>query len=165
MHWRVEVASKIITFPRVRTAVHYRASSALARRGLMPLACYVQSRAIRNAGCEISPLAEIGPGLCIMHSVGIVIGHQVRIGRNLRIYQGVTLGDGSRPGQPTVGDDVLIGAAATVLGGVRVGDRVVIGAGAVVTSDIPDDMVATGAPATYRPRRDAEMADLEPFAG
>lgn len=155
--WRLEVTSKVVTFPRVRAVVHYRASTALAERGLLPLACYVQSRAIRGSGCEISPLARIGPGLCIMHSVGIVIGHEVRIGRNLQIYQGVTLGDGSRPGQPVIGDDVLIGAGAAVLGGVRIGDRVVIGAGAVVTSDVPDDMVATGAPATFRPRSAATV--------
>lgn len=160
--WGAEVAVRTAVVPRVRAVVLLRASQVVARRSSI-LALALQARALRASGAEISPQAEIGPGLCLMHSSGIVIGPQVRIGRGARIYQGVTLGDGSRPGQPTIGDDVTIGAGAAVLGGITVGDRVTIGAGAVVTKDVPSDSVATGSPATHRPRRpgaDPRLDDL-----
>ena len=149
--WAAEVAVKCLVQPRVRAVVLFRCSQVPAARGAMTLAYWLQARAIRGAGCEIAPQARIGPGLCLMHSVGIVVGAQVRVGRRARIYQGVTLGDGARPGQPTIGDDVTLGANACVLGPVRLGDRVVVGANAVVTRDVPDDCVATGAPASFRP--------------
>lgn len=152
LSWLPDVTARIALVPRVRAAVQLRLAQAVAPR-FMPAAHFIQARTLRSAGAEISPFARIGPGLCIMHSTGIVIGPSVRIGRGLRIYQNVTLGDGSTPGQPVVGDDVTIGAGACVLGGVSVGDRVVIGANAVVTKDVPADSVATGAPATFRPRR------------
>jgi serine O-acetyltransferase len=148
--WTLEVASKVLLYPRVRAVVAYRVGQVLARHHLLGLAYGLEARAIRGSGAEISPLAEIGPGLCLMHSVGIVIGGDVRAGRNLQIYQGVTLGDGGTPGQPKLGNDVTIGAGAAVLGGVVIGDRVVIGAHAVVTKDIPNDSTAIGAPATWR---------------
>jgi len=151
--WALEVAAKSFLYPRIRAVIYYRLGQGLARRRLLPLAYWLESRAIRGSGAEISPLAEIGPGMTLQHSVGIVIGPQVCIGRRAMIYQGVTLGDGSTPGQPHIGDDCLIGAGAAVLGGVTVGHRVVIGAHAVVTRDLPDDVVAVGSPATYRPRR------------
>lgn len=152
--WHAEILGKSLLFPRVRAVVYYRASQSLARRRMLSLAYVVQARAIRGSGAEISPFATIGSGLCLMHSVGIVIGPEVTAGRNLRIYHGVTLGDGSRPGQPQLGDDVVIGAGTAILGGVRIGDRVIVGANSVVTQDIPSDSVAIGAPANWHPRKD-----------
>jgi len=152
MRWRLRVLAMIALMPRVRTVVFYRFGQLFAGSGMLPLAYLLAARGLRAGGAELHPSASIGPGLCLMHSAGIVVGHEVRTGRGLRLYQGVTLGDGSRPGQPVLGDDVTVGAGACVLGPVRVGDRVVIGAGAVVTRDLPDDVVATGAPATWRPR-------------
>lgn len=150
--WRLRVLVVMALMPRVRAVVFYRFGQVLAGAGLLPLAYAFAARGLRASGAELHPSASIGPGLCLMHSSGIVVGHEVRTGRGLRLYQGVTLGDGSRPGQPVLGDDVTVGAGACVLGPVRVGDRVVIGANAVVTRDLPDDVVATGAPATWRPR-------------
>ncbi|MGS0685714.1 serine O-acetyltransferase [Nakamurella sp. GG22] len=148
----LRTVTKAILYPRVRAVIFFRISQVLARRRLLAAAYLIQGRAIRAAGTELSPLASIGPGLCLMHSVGIVVGPQVTVGRNLRMYHGVTLGDGARPGQPQIGNDVVIGAGAAVLGGVHIGDRVIIGAGAVVTHDVPADSVATGSPAVSRPR-------------
>lgn len=162
--WLPDVVARVALVPRVRAVVQLRLAQAVAPR-FMPAAHLLQARTLRSAGAEISPFAEIGEGLCIMHSTGIVIGPDVRIGRGLRIYQNVTLGDGSTPGQPVIGDDVTIGAGACVLGGVRVGDRAVIGANAVVTKDVPADSVATGAPATSRPRRPGMDPRLDALGG
>lgn len=148
----VELAVKLAVIPKLRAVLYYRWGHALCRRGLLPLAYFLEARAIKASGAEIHPMATIGPGLTVQHSVGLVIGPYVRIGDRAMLYQGVTLGDGSRPGQPTIGDDVYIGAGASVLGPVTIGNRVVIGANAVVTRDLPDDVIATGTPATYRPR-------------
>jgi len=153
--WRLETAAKVVLFPRVLAVVAFRLGQVLARRrGLLPVAYLLSGHAVARSGAEISPLASIGPGLELTHSVGVVIGADVVIGAGATIYHGVTIGDGRRPGRPVIGDDVLIGAGACVLGGVRVGDRVVIGAQAVVTTDLPDDVVATGIPATYRRNND-----------
>lgn len=144
--WWAEVVLRLILVPRVRAVCLFRLSQCAARRGLAPLALLLQGRALRGSGAEISPSAQIGPGMCLMHSAGIVIGPEVKVGRGVRIYQGVTLGDGRTPGQPTLGNDVTLGAGASVLGNVKVGDRVIIGAGALVTRDLPDDAVALGSP-------------------
>ena len=90
--------------------------------------------------------ADMGPGFVIVHSVGVVINTNVRAGRNLVIYHCVTLG-AERNKNPVLGDNVLIGAGAKVIGGVRVGSNVKIGANAVVTKDVPDGATVIGIPA------------------
>jgi serine O-acetyltransferase len=142
--WMGGVA-RVLVFPRFRAVLCYRVGCALAARGLRPVAHLLAGRMLSRSGAEISPLAEVGPGLCVMHTSGIVVGHQVRVGARLKIYQGVTLGDGPRSGQPLIGDDVTIGAGAMVLGGVVVGDGARIGAGAVVVDDVPTGSTFVGA--------------------
>lgn len=90
--------------------------------------------------------ADIGPGFVILHSVGVVINTNVRAGRNLVIYHGVTLG-AERNKTPLLGDNVYIGAGAKIIGGVRIGSNVKIGANAVVTKDVPDGATVVGIPA------------------
>lgn len=103
-------------------------------------------------GVEIAVRCPIGPGLFIPHSQGIVIG-AARIGCNATIYQGVTLGAKeldfaySTSSRPTVGNNVLIGAGAKILGGIEIGDDVTIGANAVVLDSMPDGVLAAGMPA------------------
>lgn len=164
--WWVEVLVRIAVVPRVRAVCMFRLSQVAARRGAKVTALMLQARTLRASGAEISPSARIGPGLCLMHSVGIVIGPDVRIGRGARIYQGVTLGDGLRDGQPVLGDDVTLGVGACVLGGVTVGDRVIVGAGSRVTRDLPDDTVAlaTSAPAPRKPGVDPRLDELAALA-
>lgn len=139
--------ARAVVFPQVRAVAYYRAGHALARRGLLPLAYLLRSRALAKTGAEINPLAVIGPGFNLVHTAGVVIGPHVTIGARAWLFQGVTLGCGSRPGQPTIGDDVLLGAGAKVLGGVSIGDRAKVGANAVVTHDVPADATAVGMPA------------------
>jgi serine O-acetyltransferase len=125
-------------YPGLRAVVWYRASSWLWHHRLRPVALWCKARAIRSAGTEIHPAAEFGPGLALIHSVGIVVGHEVRGGSGVVLYQGVTLGHNARtPGQPTLGDRVRVGAGAKVLGPVAIGDDAWIGANAVVLADVP----------------------------
>lgn len=96
--------------------------------------------------------AQIGPGFVIRHIGGIIIGGKTKIGNNCEIRQGVTFGGNlgkKKYGttQPIVGDNVLIGAGAKILGPVKIGDNCIIGANAVVVSDIPENCVAGGIPA------------------
>ena len=98
--------------------------------------------AIALTGADISPGAEIGPGLLISHGVGLVIGGYARIGANALILHGVTVGSpsfGRVQEMPVIGDDVFLGAGAKIIGGVRVGDGAQIGVNAVVTRDVPAD--------------------------
>ncbi len=100
-------------------------------------------------GVEIHPGARIGHGLFIDHGAGVVIGETTEIGDNVTMYQGVTLGGtGKQTGKrhPTVGDNVVFGAGAKVLGAVTVGDNAKIGAGSVVVTDVPKNSTVVGNP-------------------
>ena len=111
-------------------------------------------------GIEIHPAAQIGKGLFIDHGCAVVIGETTVIGENCTIYQGVTLGGtGKHIGKrhPTIGNNVMIGAGAKVLGPVTVGDNSKIAAGAVVLKDIPENSTAVGIPARVVRSDDARV--------
>jgi serine O-acetyltransferase len=100
-------------------------------------------------GIEIHPGATIGRGLFIDHGSGVVIGETTEIGENVTLYQGVTLGGtGKETGKrhPTVGDNVVVGAGAKVLGAIKVGDNAKVGAGSIVIADVPDNSTVVGNP-------------------
>lgn len=101
-------------------------------------------------GIEIHPGAKIGKGLFIDHGMGVVVGETTEIGENVTLYQGVTLGGtGKQRGKrhPTLGNNVLVGVGAKVLGAITIGDNVRIGANAVVLKDVPANTTAVGVPA------------------
>ena len=116
---------------------------------------YFSARAVSQlakfiTGIEIHPGAKIGKGLVIDHGTGVVIGETAEIGDNCTLYQGVTLGGtGKDTGKrhPTLGNNVMIGAGAKVLGPFRIGDNAKIAAGAVVLEEIPANATAVGIPA------------------
>lgn len=87
---------------------------------------------------------EIGGGWVLMHGFGVVINGRAKIGRNCIMYQGVTVGTIDMKTFPIIGDDVLIGAGAKILGNVKVGNHVKIGAGAIVVNDVPDNCTVVG---------------------
>ena len=114
------------------------------------IARYISQRSRHKTGIEIHPAAKIGKGLVIDHGMGVVIGETAEIGDNCTIYQGVTLGGtGKDTGKrhPTIGNNVLVGAGAKVLGPFTVGDNARIAANAVVLSAIPPNSTAVGVPA------------------
>lgn len=101
-------------------------------------------------GIEIHPGAKVGPGFFIDHGMGVVIGETSEIGKNVTLYQNVTLGGtGTERGKrhPTIGDNVVVGAGAKVLGNIRVGNNVKVGAGSVVVRSVPDNCTVVGVPA------------------
>ncbi len=100
-------------------------------------------------GIEIHPGAKIGKGVFIDHGMGVVIGETAIVGDYALIYQGVTLGGtGKESGKrhPTLGNNVVVGAGAKVLGNIQIGDRVRIGAGSIVLRDVPPDATVVGIP-------------------
>ena len=124
-------------YPGLKAVAYFRVSHWCWLHHLRPVALWLKARSVRVAGAEIHPAAVIGPGFAVMHSVGIVVGHEVVAGRDLVLYQGVTLGHGGRAsGQPTIGDGVRIGAGAKVLGPVTVGDSARIGANSLVLAGV-----------------------------
>ncbi len=131
-----------------RTA--HRLSHKLYKKGHTFSARLVSQGAKFITGIEIHPGATIGRGLVIDHGAGVVIGETAEIGDNCTIYQGVTLGGtGKNVGKrhPTLGNNVMIGAGAKVLGPLTIGDNAKIAAGAVALHDVPADSTAVGIPA------------------
>ena len=128
----------------------YRKAHWLHNHNMKFLARWISQRARRRTGVEIHPGATIGKGLVIDHGMGVVIGETAVIGDNCTIYQNVTLGGtGKDHGKrhPTLGNNVLVGTGAKVLGPFSVGDNARIAAGAVVLSEVPADSTAVGVPA------------------
>ena len=130
---------------------------------------YLPARAISQVarfftGIEIHPGAKIGKGLMIDHGMGVVIGETTEIGDNCTLYQGVTLGGtGKDVGKrhPTLGNNVMVGAGAKVLGPFKIGDNTKIAANAVVLEEIPDNCTAVGIPAKIVRREGMRIDDLD----
>ena len=127
----------------------YRESHQLWLAGEKEKAREINFIAHQLTGCDIHPGATIGKRFFIDHATGVVIGETAIIGDNVSLYQGVTLGGvsfnkGKR--HPTIGNHVVIGCNACVLGNINIGSNVRIGAGSVVLKDVPDDCTVVGVP-------------------
>lgn len=144
------LAEVILLYPGFRILVNHRIANWLYRHKRFFLARWVSQRGRKKTGIEIHPGAQIGSGLFIDHGMGIVIGETTEIGNNCTIYHQVTLGGtGKDTGKrhPTIGDNVLIGAGASVLGPVLIGSNTRIAAGSVVLTCLPEHVTAAGVPA------------------
>ena len=141
----------------------YRVAHILHTHGHVLGARVISQGAKFLTGIEIHPGAKIGKGLFIDHGSGVVIGETAEIGDNCTLYQGVTLGGtGKDVGKrhPTLGNNVMIGAGAKVLGPFKIGDNSKIAANAVVLSEVPPDSTAVGIPAKVVKRNDRRV-DLD----
>lgn len=140
----------LLTYPTLKAIRCYRMAHWFYKHKKYTAARIISQWARKQTGIEIHPGATIGKGLFIDHGMGVVIGETAVIGDNCLLYQGVTLGGtGKDKGKrhPTLGNNVLVGAGAKVLGPFTVGNNVKIAANAVVLNAIPDNCTAVGVPA------------------
>ena len=158
---RLEV---ITLYSGLHALLMYRAAHELQLHGLTYPARMISQIAKFLTGIEIHPGATIGKGLFIDHGSGVVIGETTVIGDNCTLYQGVTLGGtGKETGKrhPTLGNNVMVGAGAKLLGAFTVGDNSKIAAGAVVLRDVPENCTAVGIPAKIVVREGVRVNDCE----
>ncbi len=145
----VSALEVVLAYPGFHARQIHRLAHAL-HRGNLPLIPRLISHLGRFlTGIEIHPGARIGEGLFIDHGMGVVIGETSEIGDDVVLYQGVTLGGVSTrrvKRHPTLGDRVVVGAGAKILGAVVIGDDVRVGAGSVVVSDVPSHSTVVGIP-------------------
>ncbi|MBO5195791.1 MAG: serine O-acetyltransferase [Clostridia bacterium] len=144
---RMEAA---LLYSGLHAILAYRVSNKFYKRKMYTTARFISQTARFLTGIEIHPGATIGEGLFIDHGSGVVIGETTIIGDNCTLYQGVTLGGtGKDTGKrhPTLGNNVMVGAGAKVLGNFTVGDGAKIAAGAVVLGPVPENATAVGIPA------------------
>ncbi|MBQ1895888.1 MAG: serine O-acetyltransferase [Clostridia bacterium] len=151
----------LLLYPGLHAIWAYRIAHYFQNRHRYFIARAISQRAARTTGIEIHPAATIGHRFFIDHGHGVVIGETTEIGDDVTMYQGATLGGtGKDKGKrhPTIGNNVMIGAGAKVLGPFRVGDNSNVAAGAVVLDEIPDNCTAVGVPAIVV-RRDGVRVD------
>ena len=140
----------LLTYSGLHAVLMYRASHWFYTKKLYTIARCISQLARLLTGIEIHPGAKIGKGFFIDHGSGVVIGETAEIGDNCLVYQGVTLGGtGKEKGKrhPTLGNNVMVGAGARVLGPFKVGDNAKIAANAVVLEEVPPNCTAVGVPA------------------
>ncbi|MDE5819799.1 MAG: serine O-acetyltransferase [Lachnospiraceae bacterium] len=140
---------EVFLYPSFKAMIHYRLAHKLYQKGHYFWARYLSQRGVRKTGIEIHPGAVIGEGFFIDHGNGVIIGETTKIGNNVTLYQGVTLGGtGKEQGKrhPTIGDNVMISAGAKVLGSFTIGDNSKIGAGSVVLKEVPPNSTVVGVP-------------------
>ena len=143
-------AEVLLLYSGVHALAAHRIAHRLHERGNTLSARAISQTARFFTGIEIHPAAKIGKGLMIDHGMGVVIGETAEIGDNCTLYQGVTLGGtGKDVGKrhPTLGNNVMVGAGAKVLGPFKIGDNTKIAANAVVLEEIPENCTAVGIPA------------------
>ena len=165
------VAEVLLCYPGLHALYFHRVAHWLWNSNLKMLGRFISHVGRFLTGIEIHPGANIGAGLFIDHGLGVVIGETSEIGEDATIYQGVTLGGTSlekKKRHPTIGNGVVIGAGATILGPIKVGDNSRIGSGSVVVKEVPPNSLVVGVPGQviYRDGRrvpssiDLEMTDM-----
>ena len=147
----------IFLYPSFHVMIFYKIGNMFWRYNLKFLGRLIMHFGRIITGIEIHPGAKIGPNFFMDHGLGIVIGETAEIGENVTIYQGVTLGgimpsiesDAQRNQKrhPTVGNNVIIGSGAQILGPIKIGDYARIGANSVVSKDVPANVTVAGVPA------------------
>ena len=151
------ILSIILTYPGVKAVFFHQISNFFYKAGFDLIARIISQTIRFFTGIEIHPGAKIGKNLFIDHGMGVVIGETSEVGDNVTIYHNVTLG-GSSPSidserqrhekrHPTIGNDVVIGSGAQIIGPIKVGNNARIAANAVVVKDVPENATMVGIPA------------------
>lgn len=140
----------LFLYPSLSALKSHRKAHKHYLKGRTTLARWISQRSRKKTGIEIHPGAKIGKFLFIDHGMGVVIGETAEVGDYVTIYHGVTLGgtgkEKNAKRHPTVGNNVIIGAGATVLGPIKIGNNAKIGAGAVILKDVESGKTAIGIP-------------------
>ena len=151
------IISILLTYPGVKAVFFHHISNFFYKAGFVLIARIISQTIRFFTGIEIHPGAKIGKNLFIDHGMGVVVGETSEIGDNVTIYHNVTLG-GSSPSidserqrhekrHPTIGNDVVIGSGAQIIGPIKVGNKARIAANAVVVKDVPENATMVGIPA------------------
>ncbi len=154
----------ILCYPGLHAVWLHRSAHWFWNRGLRLIGRFISHLNRFLTGIEIHPAARLGPGLFIDHGMGVVIGETSEVGENLTIYQGVTLGGTSlerKKRHPTIGNNVIIGSGAKILGPFMVGDNSKIGSGSVVVKEVPPDSVVVGVPGRVIFREGKKVTDMD----
>lgn len=154
----------LLLYPGLKAIRLHRLANKFYKKKMFFIARWISQRASKKTGVEIHPAVQIGKRFFIDHGTGVVIGETTVIGDDVTIYQGVTLGGtGKHTGKrhPTIGNNVMIGAGAKVLGPLNIGDNSKIASGAVVLNDIPANSTAVGVPARVVKRDGIKLDDLD----
>lgn len=154
----------MLLYPGYKAVRAYRRAHWFHKHKMYFLARAISQHAVKKTNIEIHPGAEIGRRFFIDHGTGVVIGETAIIGDDCTIYQGVTLGGtGKDHGKrhPTLGNNVLVGAGAKVLGPFKIGDNSNVAAGSVVLSAIPENSTAVGSPARVVKRNGIRVDKLD----
>ncbi|HUY00344.1 MAG TPA: serine O-acetyltransferase [Candidatus Deferrimicrobium sp.] len=154
----------LTSYPGTHAVLLYRVAHFFWEVGLPFVPRFISHIARQITGIEIHPGADIGKNFFIDHGSGTVIGETTVIGDNVTIYQNVTLGGTSLKQEkrhPTVGNNVVIGAGAKLLGPIKIGDNVRIGANSVVTSDVPPESVVVGVPGRVVARNGKKIPEID----
>ena len=154
----------LFLYPGLKAIRMHRTANWFFRHNMKFIARAISQRAVKKTNIEIHPGATIGKRFFIDHGTGVVIGETAEIGDDVTIYQGVTLGGtGKDTGKrhPTIGNGVMIGSGAKVLGPFKVGDNSNIASGAVVLDEIPPNSTAVGVPARVVKRNGKRVDNLD----
>jgi serine O-acetyltransferase len=155
----------LLCYPGVHALALHRFAHRLWNAGWTTAARFLSHVSRFLTGIEIHPAARIGPGLFIDHGMGVVIGETAEVGENVTLLQGVTLGGTSLKREkrhPTLGNNVVVGAGAKIIGALTIGDGSRIGAGSVVVREVPPNCVVVGVPGrvTHRDGERVSAIDL-----
>ncbi|HEV1284940.1 MAG TPA: serine O-acetyltransferase [Bryobacteraceae bacterium] len=154
----------LLCYPGFHAVLIHRLAHGVYNRGWFTFARVISQFSRTMTGIEIHPGATIGRRFFIDHGMGIVIGETAEIGDDVLMYQGVTLGGtGKQTGKrhPTIGNEVVIGTGAKILGNIKIGDHVKVGAGSVVVRSVPDHSTVVGVPGRVVGDANADLDTLE----
>ena len=152
----------LLLYPGLHAVIAYRIAHFLWTNKIPFLPRFVSQLARLFTGVEIHPGAQIGQGLFIDHGMGVVIGETAIVGNNVTLYQGVTLGGtGKETGKrhPTLGDNIVVGAGAKILGNIEIGSNAYVGANAVVIKTVPPNSTVVGVPGRLA-KQDGQRIDM-----
>src|ERR1700752_3744223 len=159
-------AEVLLCYPGVHAVLWHKLSHWLWNRGFLLAGRFSSHIARWLTGIEIHPAARVGRRLVIDHGMGVVIGETAEVGDDCYLYHQVTLGGARTSGgkrHPTVGNNVIIGAGAKVLGPIHVGDNARVGANSVVLDNVPNDTSVVGMPARPVDRKVPSRPGFDPY--